>query len=109
MGTDAYLQARAACVEKEREIEAVVDGFQELVRTLGGKRWKRMMFSNTDATFPMEISLSGGSSINTDHEFPSLKQIAKFVSEWHKLRKEAQNLWGKLPQEIQEGVVDPPS
>ena len=109
MSTDAYLQARAACVQKEREIEAVVDGFQELARTLGGKRWKRVMFSNTDDTFPMEIALSGGSSINTDHEIPSLKQIAKSVSEWHKLRKDAQNLWGQLPQEIQDGVADPPS
>lgn len=97
----AVAEVKAAIGEAERLVRIVSSGAAAL------REWKRMMMSNVQGGFPMEIALSPHSPTINGSEWPTGQQLAVALQRYHQAKQTLQNAYSAIP-DSQRSVVQAP-
>lgn len=106
MSTDAYLDAKTAFEDKERDVQQFSQLLSKVSSALTRQPGK-FIFSNVDAGLPMEASMSRDSVSVNANDWKSPKQIQEMLGEWHKLKDAMHVAWGNIPENRKEGLKPP--
>lgn len=102
-----YQNALSLLLKHEHQLSktlSVVHRYSQLL-----PQWQRMVvqFSNHISGYPDALTLGTGAVILKAEEWPSAERFNELFTTWHKLRREVDQAWEKVPLDRQTGLKSP--
>lgn len=99
-----YQDALRTLQEKQEAVEKYIRVIRLASEALND--WARVNITNAGVDFPAEV-VSNNKNINAD-DWPSGKQLARALLEWHEASIIARNAYEAIPEDRKHGIVQPP-
>lgn len=100
-----YKDAQMALAQSERRVGELVSALTDATHKL--RRWQEVVVTDVDVLFPADVSLFG--TVINGGEFPSARELAEALSEYHTLRTAVMDSYRRIPGRLRAILDDPAS